>query len=83
MAETLCFNCRGPRFQLWLGELRSHMACNVAKKTKTNKPKRERERERLDQGAETPTQFICLPISLSFLGKVKPLTLKLLALRQP
>lgn len=34
---------QGPRFQLWLGELRSHMACNVAKKTKTNKPKKERD----------------------------------------
>ena len=42
-----------------------------------------RERERLDQGAETPTQFTCLLISLSFPAKVKPLTLKLLALRQP
>ena len=80
----LCFKCRGPRFQLWLGELRSHMACNVAKKKKTKQTsQKKRERERLDQGAETPTQFICLPISLSFLGKVKPLTLKLLALRQP
>ena len=44
---------------------------------------RKQRRERLDQGAETPTQFTCLLISLSFLAKVKPLTLKLLALRQP
>ena len=48
-----------------------------------NQNKQAKKRERLDQGAETPTQFICLPISLSFLGKVKPLTLKLSALRQP
>ena len=57
------------------------MQCGQKKTKQTSQKKRER--ERLDQGAETPTQFICLPISLSFLGKVKPLTLKLSALRQP
>ena len=30
--KTLCFHCRGPRFDPWLGTQRSHMQCGLAKR---------------------------------------------------
>ena len=39
MVRDLGFHCQGPRFNPWLGKLRSHKLCGTAKKKK----KRERE----------------------------------------
>ena len=35
MVKTLCLHCRGCRFDPWLGKLRSHMWCGVAKEINT------------------------------------------------